>query len=177
MSATSLDRIALPGRLLEPDELRETAEAIAKRPDLWRGLVVHDASRRQYTSLYVDRHIGVWVISWMPGHDTGWHDHAASHGAVAVALGEIREERPVLGGPPRRTDATPGESFCFDNTEIHRMADLSAGPAVTVHAYSPPLLHMGVYIVESDGYIRRRHVDWDEHLDATGHPVGRRPVA
>ncbi len=167
MSSRPLHGIPLPGRLLSPDELRATAEAIAGRADLWRPHVDLDPDRRRYASAYVDPHIGVWVISWMPGHDTGWHDHAGSHGAVAVALGEIREERPVLAGPPRRTDASAGASFCFDNTEIHRMADVSGDPAVTVHVYSPPLQHMGVYRVESDGYVRRRHVGWDEHLVAS----------
>ena len=73
----------------------------------------------------------------------------------------------MLTGPPRRIDAPKGASLCFDNTEIHRMADVSGDPAVTVHVYSPPLLNMGVYRVESDGYVRRRHVGWDDHLVAS----------
>jgi hypothetical protein len=47
------------------------------------------------------------------------------------------------------------------------MANVSGDPAITVHAYSPPLQNMGVYRVEPDGYVRRRHVGWDEHLVAT----------
>jgi predicted metal-dependent enzyme (double-stranded beta helix superfamily) len=154
-----------PGRLLRPDELAATAATIAARPAMWRHLVDANPSRREYESLYVDEHLGVWVIAWMPGHDTGFHDHDASCGGVAVAEGTIREQRPVLDGPARTIDPVAGGSFCFDADEIHRMVNVSDAPAITIHAYSLPLKRMGAYRVEADGSVRRRAIGWDTRLE------------
>jgi predicted metal-dependent enzyme (double-stranded beta helix superfamily) len=158
----------LPGRRLETRELVAVVARLARLEELWRPLVDHDPCRRQYESLFLDEAIGIWVISWMPGHDTGFHDHDGSRGAVAVVEGTIREERPVWGRDPRRIDARAGECFSFDETELHRMVVVADEPVVTIHAYSLPLKAMGVYRVEDDGYVRRDSVAWDEHLEAPG---------
>jgi predicted metal-dependent enzyme (double-stranded beta helix superfamily) len=155
----------LPGRDLEPVELAELAESIAGQPDLWLPLVRHDPDQRRYESLYVDPHVGIWVISWMPGHDTGFHDHDVSSGGVAVASGMVAEERPRWGRSPERVEPGAGESIHFDNTEIHRMEHVGTEPAVTIHAYSPPIRCMGAYAVRPDGDIRRRTVEWDVRLE------------
>jgi predicted metal-dependent enzyme (double-stranded beta helix superfamily) len=159
--------LALPSRKLESPELARVARAVVATPELWRPHVRLEQGPRQYTSLYVDANIGIWLICWMPGHDTGFHDHDASSGGVAVASGSVREERPVWGREPRRIDPGPGESFHFDETEIHRIVNVCDEPAVTVHCYSPPLQRMGAYLVERDGYLRRRPIAWDERLEAT----------
>jgi predicted metal-dependent enzyme (double-stranded beta helix superfamily) len=170
MAGTQLHPVAealdLPGRDLELDELVAVAETLAAREDLWRPLAAHDPRERTYESLFVDDHVGVWVISWMPGHDTGFHDHDGARGAVVVVEGEIREERPVWGKPPQRIDARVGDSFSFGETELHRMVDATADPCTTIHVYSPPLQAMGMYRIEDDGSVRRHSVDWDQHLDA-----------
>lgn len=158
--------LSLPARVLESSELARVASAVVATPELWEHHVVHDPAQRQYTSLYVDGHIGIWLICWMPGHDTGFHDHDKSSGGVAVASGRVREERPVWGSEPRRIDPGPGEGFHFDETEIHRVRNVSSEPAVTIHCYSPPLKRMGAYLVERDGYVRRRPISWDERLEA-----------
>ena len=44
-------------RDLEPPELRALAEELAARPDLWRGLVRHDAEERVYVRLHRDHHL------------------------------------------------------------------------------------------------------------------------
>jgi mannose-6-phosphate isomerase-like protein (cupin superfamily) len=159
--------LALPRRELEPPELARVARAVVATPELWQPHVRVGGPKREYASLHVDDHIGIWVISWMPGHDTGFHDHDESSGGVAVARGTVCEERPVWGHEPRRIDPRAGESFHFDETEIHRVRNVSDEPAVTVHCYSPPLKRMGAYLVERDGYLRRRPISWDERLEAT----------
>ena len=88
-------------------------------------------------------HVDIWVISWMSGHDTGFHDHDVSCGAVAVVEGEIVEERLVLGGGPRRRRHRAGEVFDFDASHVHRMRQDEDRAAVSIHAYSPPLWRMG----------------------------------
>ena len=160
------DLLGLPGRPLTVEELVGVVQALAEREELWRPFVEHDPAERRYASLYSDQHLGVWVICWMPGHDTGFHDHDGSNGAVAVTEGTIRHERPTLGPSPLRIEASAGTAFGFDGSELHRMVDASDQPTVTIHAYSPPLRSMGMYRVDEDGVVRRRSVGWDEHLDA-----------
>jgi hypothetical protein len=46
----------------------------------------------------------------MNDHDTGYHDHDLSSGAVAVTAGAVREERLVLGGPPAARTVSAGGS-------------------------------------------------------------------
>jgi hypothetical protein len=41
-------------------------------------------------------------------------------------------------------------------------------PAVTLHAYSPPLLRMGAYVVGEDGVLPRHQMDYTEELRPLG---------
>ena len=40
----------------------------------------------------------------------------------------------------------------------------SDAPAVSIHAYSPPLWRMGAYSVEADGTLRRESISYAEEL-------------
>jgi predicted metal-dependent enzyme (double-stranded beta helix superfamily) len=155
------------GRDLTVDELRAFVAELAERPELWIHLVAHDASQRHYEELLCDEHITAWLICWMDDHDTGFHDHDISAGAVAVVGGRVHEERLAIDGraganPDRRFEV--GESFHFSAADIHRVRHSGADPAVTLHVYSPPLSRMGAYVVGADGVLERHSVAPDEEL-------------
>jgi predicted metal-dependent enzyme (double-stranded beta helix superfamily) len=148
-------------------ELLDVANAIAARPRLWNGLVKDDPDQRTYAQLLRDEHLDVWLICWSHDHDTGFHDHDLSAGAVAVAAGAVREERLVLGRPvdaPISRTVGAGSSFEFGASDIHRVLHADGAPAVTVHAYSPPLSRMGSYSVEESGQLRRFAVSCETEL-------------
>jgi hypothetical protein len=145
-------------------ELRALVSRIAADPQRWRPHVRHDTGSRHFEQLWRDNHVDVWVISWGDGDDTGFHDHDISSGAVAVVEGELVEERLVLGGAPRRIRHRAGEAFDFDAAHVHRMRQDSDRPAVTIHAYSPPLWRMGSYAVAEDGSLSRRSISYAEEL-------------
>ncbi|HKG66008.1 MAG TPA: cysteine dioxygenase family protein [Solirubrobacteraceae bacterium] len=145
-------------------ELCELVTRIADEPERWRSLVSHDNGDRHFEQLWRDDHVDVWVISWGTGNDTGFHDHDTSSGAVAVVEGEVIEERLVLGGPPILRHHRAGEVFDFDASHVHRMRQDSATPAVTIHAYSPPLWRMGSYATDPDGSLRRQSISYAEEL-------------
>ncbi|MDO8214119.1 cysteine dioxygenase family protein [Conexibacter sp. CPCC 206217] len=151
-------------RDLTRDELREIARQIAENPSLWSEHVAHDPSQRTYAELLRDDHLDVWLICWSQDHDTGFHDHDASSGAVAVVDGAVREERLALGGEPTRRVARAGDAFDFGAADIHRVLHHGDRPAVTVHVYSPPLVRMGSYLVEDDGTLQRHSVSYEEEL-------------
>jgi hypothetical protein len=151
-------------RDLDLASLEQLVTRIAADRAAWRQLVDLDIEHRHYAQLWRDDHIDIWVISWMNGHDTGFHDHDVSRGAVAVVEGELVEERLTIGGPPRRSSYGAGTSFHFDSSHVHRMHQAGGGPAVSIHAYSPPLWRMGAYAIESDGALRRTSISYAEEL-------------
>ena len=145
-------------------ELSELVASIAADPQQWRSLVRHDTGERHFEQLWRDDDVDVWVISWGNGNDTGFHDHDVSSGAVAVVEGELIEERLVLGGAPLLIRHRAGEVFDFDSAHVHRMRQDSHTPAVSIHAYSPPLWRMGSYTVGADGSLRRQSISYAEEL-------------
>ena len=156
--------VAPLSRDLDRGELRELVAQIAADPERWRPLVRHGTADRAFEQLWRDEHVDIWVISWMNGSDTGFHDHDVSRGAVAVVEGEVIEERLVVGGAPRELPHPAGGVFDFGASHVHRMRQETDVPAVSIHAYSPPLWRMGSYAVAPDGTLRRESISYAEEL-------------
>jgi hypothetical protein len=169
MSTPSVRRT--PRHDLDRSELRDLVARIAADPSQWRPRVLRDAGERHFEQLWRDEHVDVWVISWANGSDTGFHDHDTSHGAVAVVEGEIVEERLVVGGMPLQLHHRAGDAFDFDASHVHRMRQETDTPAVSIHAYSPPLERMGAYAVGADGTLRRESIPYTDELRPVEAPV------
>jgi hypothetical protein len=155
------------GRDLSGAELCELVGALARQPEVWRHLVRHDPGRRTYERLLDDDQLTVWLNCWMDDHDTGFHDHDVSAGAVAVIEGNVVEERLRIDGGPRAAVYRPGGVFDFAPWTIHRVRHGGGPPAVTLHAYSPPLWRMGSYAVGANGLLERRSLSYAEELQAS----------
>jgi predicted metal-dependent enzyme (double-stranded beta helix superfamily) len=147
-------------------ELERFVRELAERPELWIERVRHDATQRVYEELLADGHLTAWLICWMDDHDTGFHDHDISSGAVAVVGGRVREERLTIGGEPVSRSFAAGEAFHFSPSDIHRVRHSGRDPAVTLHVYSPPLARMGAYEIDRDGVLARRPMASSEELRA-----------
>ena len=152
------------GRDLLGPELEVFVGELADRPELWIHLVKHDSTQRVYEELLSDDHLTAWLICWMDDHDTGFHDHDVSAGAVAVVSGAVREERLTIDGPPRDRAFAAGDTFHFSPADIHRVRHAGADPAVTLHVYSPPLERMGAYVIGDDGVLARHPVSSNQEL-------------
>jgi quercetin dioxygenase-like cupin family protein len=116
--------------------------------------------------LLLSDELEVCLIHWEAGHDTGFHDHDRSGGTVVVLEGSVREDRLVVGGPPSTRVVHAGESFGFEPSDIHRVMHVAGEPAVTIHAYSPPLHAMGAYEVTDEGRLRRTSLSAETSLSA-----------
>ncbi len=164
-----LDDVPRPrGRNLDGPELEAFVRELADRPELWIDHVRHDPTQRSYQELLSDADLTAWLICWMEDHDTGFHDHDRSCGAVAVVSGAVREERLALGGEPRTRSFKATESFHFSAADIHRVRHAGSEPAVTLHVYSPPLLTMGAYVVGEDGVLVRHAMSSADELRPLG---------
>lgn len=120
--------------------LTETVMDLAADRDAWLPRVRLDPSDRWYERLHRDGDREIWLISWLPGQGTGLHDHGGSRGAFAVALGVLQERD--LGAV---RDVRPGEARAFGPEYLHEVRNVSSAPAISVHAYSPPLTSMNRY--------------------------------
>ena len=114
----------------------------------------HDHDERVHVLLHRDDDEEVYDVSWMDGHDTGFHDHDESAAAITVLAGTVSEERLSLGGAVEVTLAA-GDSVTIAREAIHRVLCTGGEPAVTLHAYSPPLQRVGTYEVAEDGALLR----------------------
>jgi len=103
--------------------------------DGWIDRVRLRAEGRWYERLYQGPDHDVWLISWLPGQSTGFHDHGESSGAFVVATGILEEHRPG----EQALKIHPGQARAFGPDYAHDVRNVSPAPAVSIHAYSPPL--------------------------------------
>lgn len=158
----------LPGPYLNPVQLLEYVLFVAGQVRGGGYLVEYDEARRWHQRLYRDRRVDLWLISWLPSQGTQLHDHGGSAGAFTVLTGELAEAVYQPGAQARRqplpgTGAAPalverrrpsGSGAGFGRRYVHDVRNLSRAPAVSVHAYSPPLTSMSFYDMDGAGRLR-----------------------
>lgn len=148
-----------PDKLLKtPEELANIVSQFASSQG-WMDRVRLNSEWRWYERLYQGVDYDIWVISWMPGQSTGFHDHGGSAGAFFVATGVLEEHRP----DEQNLAITPGESRAFGRDYAHDVRNASVAPAISIHAYSPPLSEMNEYELDGGRLIPHKRVS--EHAD------------
>jgi len=142
---------------LSPARLALVVGAIAASPALWRPLVQFRAGRRWYYRLDQsdpNPAYELWLLSWLPGQQTGFHDHGDAAGAFAVADGELLESTARVGRREARSRALGLDAVrSFGPAYLHDVRNASDRPAVSVHAYSPALSLMRRYEMTGSGLV------------------------
>src|SRR5580704_9904328 len=133
-----------------PEELANVVSVFASSDGLMDKVRLR-AERRWYKRLYQGPDYDIWVISWLPGQGTGFHDHGASSGAFLVATGILEEHRPG----ERTRVIHPGNPRAFGPDYAHDVRNVSLAPAVSIHAYSPPLSDMNQYELDGSRLVPR----------------------
>ena len=118
---------------LSQARLRQIVQGVAASEHEWLSLVRYDLDRRWYQRLGSDDDHEVWLLSWLPGQRTGFHDHGESSGAFAVARGVLRERTAPGRRPGRSAAVSQGEVKSFGPWYIHDVINASVQPAVSVH--------------------------------------------
>ena len=147
--------------------LERFVAGLAGAPERWAHAVRHASDVRVYEQIWDDEDVNAWVICWSEDQDTGFHDHDESSAAIAVISGQVREDRLRLGGPPVSRVLGPGSIFTVPSVAIHRVLHAGTTPAVTLHAYSPPLIRTGAYRTGAAGELERELLSYEEELRAT----------
>jgi rhodanese-related sulfurtransferase/mannose-6-phosphate isomerase-like protein (cupin superfamily) len=152
-----------------PEELADIVSVFAASEG-WMERVKLQTDRRWYERLCHGPDYDIWVISWLPGQSTGFHDHGASSGAVVVATGSLEEHRP--GGGTRVI--YPGKPLAFGADYTHDVRNVSIAPAISIHAYSPPLTEMNEYELDDGRLVPRERAAGEiDSVDQAGKPAKR----
>ena len=153
MSIATVARRAHAAAPIPEAALAAFVAGIATTPELWSPFVPAVGAARSSVHLLETDALDVWLLGWPPGTHVEPHDHGDSAGAFVVVRGSLVEVR--WSGTQRRRVVAAGEVISVAPGVVH---DVLAGdaaevtPAVSLHAYSPPLRTMGFY--SDDG--RRR---------------------
>src|SRR5438128_1154814 len=111
-----------PAAELSATDLEQLAITIRDRPELWEPLLVVDAHRRRYRLLFEDERTDIWVLCWMPGQSTGFHDHDISDVGIAIAQGMVVERQLRLPTGATSLDLRPGDTRQGPAGYIHSVA-------------------------------------------------------
>jgi rhodanese-related sulfurtransferase/predicted metal-dependent enzyme (double-stranded beta helix superfamily) len=150
-NSTLITRESQSGSTLRtPEELADIVSQFAST-DGWLDRVRLHAEHRWYERLYQGPDHDIWVISWLPGQSTGFHDHGGSSGAFVVATGMLEEHHPDGG----TRIIHPGEQRTFGPAYTHDVRNVSLAPAISIHAYSPPLDEMNEYELDGNRLVLR----------------------
>jgi hypothetical protein len=137
------NRSAAPNARPNVDVTRTALQLAADR-SRWEGLVRFDAISRCRISLDVGVQYEAWLLTWLPGQHTVWHDHGGSDGAFVVLQGILTEQRAAvrLDSPPSAEPFAQQYAYesvrAFDGRHIHMLRNAAPRPAVSLHLYMPP---------------------------------------
>jgi predicted metal-dependent enzyme (double-stranded beta helix superfamily) len=135
----------------------QIAGRLAEQRELWEPLITYDPHRRYYVRLAGEPDFEAWLLTWLPGQGTQWHDHGGSAGAFATLRGTLTEEvaqvrphEPPRILPPSR-ELGRGSLRPFGSRHLHRVTNHGTEPAVSLHVYAPSLVEMHEY--EARGFL------------------------
>jgi predicted metal-dependent enzyme (double-stranded beta helix superfamily) len=146
-------------------DLGRLVDRLADRPELWQHIVLHQDGARWYTRLHLDDDVEVWLLTWAQDTFTEMHDHGGSVGAYRVVEGVLTEDWAAPGRIRRRTFAA-GRTMAFGAEHIHDVTNQRPEPAVSIHAYSPPLRTMTYYLPDGGAVRPVRTVDVSDRVPA-----------
>ncbi|MGX7827847.1 cysteine dioxygenase [Actinokineospora sp. 24-640] len=105
----------------------------------------YDSESRWWARLALTGGVELWLLSWLPGQGTRPHDHGGAAGSFTVVRGELTEHYRYPRQVERNGVVRAGETIAFGAGWAHVVANRSEAPALSVHAYSPPLVEPREY--------------------------------
>ncbi|WP_083975231.1 cysteine dioxygenase [Kitasatospora mediocidica] len=161
-----LARTDLPAHPTTVAGYAQLVREIAADRARWAPQVRYDALTRWYARLETGPGYEVWLLSWLPGQSSGFHDHGDSSGVMTVVQGELVERslthagegsralrpgtiRTIPSGPRwHQGPSSPKagkEGQVFSSGYLHEVVNAALEPAVSIHLYSPGLTEMNQY--------------------------------
>src|SRR3954447_25389775 len=159
---------AVRGRHLSHAELREVVERYAEQVRDGLHVAEFRTDERWHVRIHEDEDVDVWLISWTTEQGTELHDHGGSSGAFTVVDGTLNEYvwsdvdgRGLLVNNLRQE----GDAVDFGPDYVHDVRNHVESPAVSVHAYSPPISLMRYYDAAASSLVQTGW-NWTEDPEA-----------
>ena len=121
-------------------------------PDELRAFIQFDPERYRRNLLHAGPAYQALVLCWRAAQRSPIHDHRGSSCGVRVLRGIATETlfaRTATGliYATGSRELAEGSICGSEDSDIHQMSNLQpdGGDLITLHVYSPPLAHMGVY--------------------------------
>lgn len=132
-----------PGEQVGFTELAQLARSVAGSDELWRAIVRHDPQAPWHERLLLTDDVEVALLGWAPGQGSAIHDHGDASGALTVVEGSLTEDWYTIGTtgrphPVARRVLQRAATQTFTAGHVHRLANLGAQLATSVHVYAPP---------------------------------------
>jgi Cysteine dioxygenase type I len=99
-----------------------------------------DPVQRWHLRLALTDEVEVWLLTWTPWQGTELHDHGRAAGAYTVVHGELTESWTDHRRGAKTSVRPAGSSASYGPNRTHALENRGAMEAISVHAYSPPLL-------------------------------------
>ncbi|MFC0529468.1 cysteine dioxygenase [Phytohabitans kaempferiae] len=156
-------------------DLLAAARRWAADPAAWPIQPQYDPDERWYARIAETAEHEVWLLTWLPGQETDWHDHGGSAGAFTVVSGALVERTVITtprkrsaalhvsagapgGGRVRYMDLPAGSGRRFGTHHVHGVANRGEVPAISIHVYAPALRSMTRYRLV-DGKLRVAEIE------------------
>ncbi|MDH2416300.1 cysteine dioxygenase family protein [Nocardioides sp. CER19] len=161
---------AATGRQLSLAELRDVVERYADDVRAGQYHAEFHTEERWHVRIHQDADVDVWLISWTMEQGTELHDHGGSSGAFTVVDGTLNEyvwSGASQGAPGRLVDnlRRDRQTIAFGPHYVHDVRNHLEAPAVSVHAYSPPIRLMHYYDA-AEGSLLRWASSWTDDPEA-----------
>ena len=128
LSARTSELLDEEGMLSEA-ALERLVRRIAARPDLSAAARRRRSRTAAFELLYDDDQVDIWVLSWMPGQKTGFHDHDRSTVALMCVQGELDEGSLTIGTDATLLRMTAGTIRSGPGGYIHSVSHQAGEPA------------------------------------------------
>lgn len=137
--------------------IQKLMETYVSNPKDWEKFAFFDQDK--YTRNLVDDGNGKYnllLLCWGAGQKSPIHDHANSHCILKVLQGQLTES--LYNWPKEETQMALTQEKAYEVNEVnymhdglglHRIANNSGQPAVSLHLYSPPILSCKSFVEDS----------------------------
>ncbi|MEO6142580.1 MAG: cysteine dioxygenase family protein [Dermatophilaceae bacterium] len=150
MTLTPANTLSAPGiDQFSSTQLLRTARLFASDPELLT-LIDPDEESSRWVEIDSSPNHQIWLLSWPAGTENGWHDHGESASAFQVLRGTLLERTSNRQRREFRT-IVAGEGRSFEPNQIHHLANVRAGTALSVHVYAPRLTTSTRYAITPTG--------------------------
>ena len=161
-----LRELDLPDDRLTAEQLRLIVTTVAARPELFEDLIADEEQSRWWLLLHRTPNVEVKLLTWKADASSDWHDHGGSSGAFTVTAGALYEQRRAADGVGVDSSIHGVGSVASIGTDYVHDVDFESGePAVSIHAYSPPLHGLTFYDHTPYGFVAREIVFEERRTD------------